>query len=108
MSISATLSTVERILGFAGPLLATVAGEEHSGTVDKVLDGVETAIRFARMGISGAEDFSEELEAIATELEALQATGGPGEADFDAAADRISAKTASLRAAVEARKASEA
>lgn len=107
MSITATLGTVERILGFAGPLLATMVGEEHSGTVDKVLDGVETAIRFARMGISGAEDFSEELEAIANELETLQAAGGPGEADFDATADRIAAKTSALRAAVEARKAAQ-
>ncbi|MCR9222956.1 MAG: hypothetical protein NXH70_02705 [Hyphomonas sp.] len=107
MSLIATLTTVERILGFAGPLLAAMVGEEQSGTVDKVLDGVETAIRFARMGISGAEDFSEELEAIAAELEALQATGGPGEAEFDAAADRIASKTAALRAAVDARKAIE-
>lgn len=104
MSLLATIGTVERILMFAGPLVTTLVGEGNKETAEKVIDAAEAALRYARMGIDGAEDFAEELEAIAIELEAMKAAGGPGEADFDGMADRVADKTAKLVAAVEARK----
>jgi len=102
------LNTIQRILKFAGPLVETVAGEKNAELADKILGGLEAAIGYARLGLNGAEDFSEELEDIVQELEAMRSIRGPGESDFDAAADRVAAKTAKLRAVVEARKASQA
>jgi hypothetical protein len=102
-----TLKTIERLLKFAGPLVETVAGEKNAALADKILGGLETAIGYARMGLNGAEDFSEELEDIVAELEAMDSIGGPGEGDFDAMAERVAAKTDKLRAVVEARKAAQ-
>ena len=59
MSLLATIGTVERILMFAGPLVTTLVGEGNKDTAEKVIDAAEAALRYARMGIDGAEDFAD-------------------------------------------------
>lgn len=100
---AAALTTLERILTTAGPLVIALIGKGDQKAATAVLDATSTAIEYARLTVKGAEHFAGELRDIADEMEAIKDKGGSTEADFDLMADRISEKTKRLKAAVAAR-----
>jgi hypothetical protein len=100
---SASITTLERILSIAGPLVVAFIDKGNQPAAQKILDATSSAIDYARLTIKGAEHFAEELRDIADELEGMKERGGASEADFDAVAARIDAKTARLKEIVAAR-----
>lgn len=100
---AASLTTLERILTVAGPLVVAFIGDGNQKAAQKILDATATAIDYAKMTIKGTEHFAEELRDIAEEMEGIKNRGGASEAEFDAVADRIDAKTTRLKEVVAAR-----
>lgn len=100
---AASLTTLERILSVAGPLIVAFVGDGNQAAAQKILDATATAVDYARLTIKGADHFAEELRDIAEEMEGIKNRGGVSEVEFDSVAERIDAKTARLKEIVAAR-----
>lgn len=103
MDVITTLSTLEKILSIAGPLASALLANDQKKAADAALHAAETAIGYARAGLTGATQFAQELQDIADDLQKLRNSGGIHEEDFDALADSIRDKTEKLKQVAAAR-----